>query len=230
MYGELYYISLYLQAVKLMSAVMTGVGLLPVSVALMPTSIMVAFIISKTGRYRWALWRGWITTITATGVTIILHEHTSKAAWIVMFASVGYGHGVLFNALLVAAQASSPAKDVSYAASLYTFFRTLGFAIGVIIGGTVLQNLMAARLGELGLPIAIAQNAESYVTILKTLPVGSDLREGVIDAYVHGMDGVFEVVTGIGALGLLATPFVAARTMNKPLVSDHVLQGAGDAA
>ncbi|KAJ5953141.1 hypothetical protein N7454_000037 [Penicillium verhagenii] len=223
MYGCLYYLALWLQTVKLESGVMTGVGLLPVSVALMPTSIAVAFVISKTGRYRWALWFGWVATVAATGVTIILHEHTSTASWIFIFAFVGFGHGILFNALLVAAQACAPAKDVAYAASMYTFFRTLGFAIGVIIGSTVLQNFMRTKLDDLSLPSAIAQNAEAYISTLKTLPAGS-LREGAMEAYVYGLDSIFEVMTGIGALGLLATPLVAGRTMNKALESDHILQ------
>lgn len=227
MYGCLYYLSLWLEAIKFESGVMTGVGLLPVSVALMPTSIVIAFVISKTGRYRWALWLGWVATVAATGVTIIIHRHTSTASWIFIFAFVGFGHGVLFNALLVAAQACAPAKDVAYAASMYTFFRTLGFAIGVIIGSTVLQNFMATKLSELGLPTSIAQDAEGYISTVKTLPAGS-LREGVLDAYVYGLDSIFEVMTGIGALGLLATPLVAGRTMNKALETDHILQESKD--
>ncbi|KAJ5648323.1 hypothetical protein N7490_004695 [Penicillium lividum] len=150
MYGCLYYVSVWLQAIKSESGLMTGVGLLFISVALMPTSIVIAFIISKTGRYRWALWLGWVAIIAATGVTIILHKHTSTASWIFIFAFVGFGHGVLFNALLVAAQACAPAKDVAYAASMYTFFHTLGFAIGVIIDSTVLQNFMAKRIKQFG--------------------------------------------------------------------------------
>ncbi|KAJ5760831.1 hypothetical protein N7520_007987 [Penicillium odoratum] len=228
MYGCLYYVSVWLQAIKSESGLMTGVGLLPISVALMPTSIVIAFIISKTGRYRWALWLGWVATIAATGVTIILHKHTSTASWIFIFAFVGFGHGVLLNAMLVAAQACAPAKDVAYAASMYTFFRTLGFAIGVIIGSTVLQNFMATKLSELGLPTSIAHNAEGYITTLKTLSVGSSLHEGVLSAYVYGLDSIFEVMTGIGALGLLVTPLVAGRTMNKALETDHILQEAKD--
>ncbi|KAB8223966.1 major facilitator superfamily domain-containing protein [Aspergillus novoparasiticus] len=230
MYGELYYLSVYLQAVKLMSAVMTGVGLLPISIALMPTSIIVAVFISKTGRYRWALWLGWIATIAATGVTIILDRNTSTAGWIFIFAFVGFGHGVLFNALLISAQASSSAPDAAYAASMYTFFRTLGFAIGVIIGSTVLQNFMSTKLGELGLPTAIAHNAEGYIETLKTLASDSPLRQGVVTAYVYGLVSIFKVMTGIGGLGLVATAFVAARTMNKPIESDHVLLDASNSA
>ncbi|TPR10468.1 putative integral membrane protein [Aspergillus niger] len=230
MYGELYYISVYLQAVKSMSAVMTGVGLLPVSVALMPTSIVVAIFISKTGRYRWALWFGWAATIAATGVTIILDSDTNTASWIFIFAFVGFGHGVLFNALLISAQASCAAADAAYAASMYTFFRTLGFAIGVIIGSTVLQNFMSMKLHELDLPTAIAQNAEGFIETLKTLASGSALREGVLTAYVYALDSIFEVLTGIGVLGLLATAFVAAKTMNKPIESDHVLHDTCDSA
>lgn len=213
-----------------MSAVMTGVGLLPVSIALMPSSIVVAFIISKTGQYRWALWFGWATTIAATGVTIILHRNTATAAWIFILAFVGLGHGILYNALLIAAQACSPAKDVAYAASLYTFFRTLGFAIGVIIGSTVLQNFMSERLSHLGLRTSIAHNAEGFIATLKTLSAGSALREGSLNAYCYGIDGIFEVMTGIGGIGLLVTPFVAGRSMNKALETDHILQESKEAS
>ncbi|KAE8312213.1 hypothetical protein BDV41DRAFT_577841 [Aspergillus transmontanensis] len=179
----------------------------------MPTSIIVAVFISKTGRYRWALWLGWIATIAATGVTIILDRNTSTAGWISIFAFVGFGHGVLFNALLISA-------DAAYAASMYTSFRTLGFAIGVIIGSTVLQNFMSTKLGELGLPTVIAHNAEC----------GSPLRQGVVTAYLYGLGSIFKVMTGIGGLGLVATAFVAARTMNKPIESDHVLLNVSDSA
>ncbi|KAJ5710318.1 efflux pump antibiotic resistance protein [Penicillium malachiteum] len=223
---SLHYLPLYLQSVTLFSAIMNGVGVLPISIALMPTSIIVAFVISKTGQYRWALWAGWVTTISATGVTTILKQQTSTVAWIFIFAYVGLGQGILYNALPTGAQASSPAKDVAYSAALYTFFRTLGFAIGVIIGGTVLQNFMATKLGDLGLPTEIAQNAESYVSTLKGLPVGYTLREGVIEADVYCLDGVFEVMTGIGPIGFLVTPIVAKRTLDKSLETEHTIQGA----
>ncbi|KAK6823419.1 hypothetical protein RU639_006166 [Aspergillus parasiticus] len=143
----------------------------------MPTSIIVAVFISKTGRYRWALWLGWIATIAATGVTIILDKNTSTAGWIFIFAFVGFGHGVLFNALLISAQASSSAPDAAYAAS-----------------------------------------------------IGSPLRQGVVTAYLYGLGSIFKVMTGIGGLGLVATAFVAARTMNKPIESDHVLLNVSDSA
>ena len=216
MYGELYYISLYLQGPKLMSSIMTGVGLLPVSITFMPTSIAVALTISRTGRYRWALWLGWVATITAAGVLITLSEHTSTVAWIFIFAAVGVGHGILFNALLIAAQACSPPKEVAFAASMYTFWRTLGFAIGVVIGGTVLQNLMASKLSELGLSTEIAHNAENYVLVLKQMPPGSELREKVIGSYIHGIRGVFIVATAIAAVGLVVAPLIAKRPLKRP--------------
>jgi predicted MFS family arabinose efflux permease len=227
MYGELYYVSIYLQSVKGLSPVRTGIGLLPVSLALMPSSVIVAFIISKLGQYRWALWLGWVVTITASGLAILLREHTHTVAWVVILAIVGLGHGILFNALLVAAQAASPANDVAYAASMYTFFRTLGFAFGVTIGATTLQNLMASNLKSSGLSTAIASDAAGYVSVLQAMSAGSVMREKIISAYVYGTDGVFEVLTGIAGLGLLATGFVARSNMNVEL--SHV-RGAGDIA
>ncbi|KAJ5725818.1 efflux pump antibiotic resistance protein [Penicillium malachiteum] len=218
MYDELYYLSLYLQSVKFMSAIMNGVGVFR----------GLHYFQNRTVPLGPLVWLD--RYFLATGVSILLQKNTRTASWIFIFAFVGFGHGILYNALLIAAQACSPAKDVAYAGALYIFFRTLGFAIGVIIGGTVLQNFMATRLSDLGLPTDIAHNAEGYVSTLRTLPVGSALRKGVTDAYVYGLDGIFEVMTGIGALGLLATPFVASRTMDKSLETDHTIHGAKDEA
>ncbi|KAL2008715.1 hypothetical protein VTN00DRAFT_6909 [Thermoascus crustaceus] len=92
-----------------------------------------------------------------------------------------------------------------------------------IIGGTALQNFITTSREESGLPTAIATNAEAFIPRLKTVPDGLE-KDGIIRAYVHAINGLFEILTGIGGLGLIATAFVSPRSMNKPLETDHVLR------
>jgi predicted MFS family arabinose efflux permease len=222
LFGALYYISVYLQAVQALSPTITGVGILPVSAMMMPSSVIVAILISKLGTYRWALWIGWAITVTATGLLILFYVNTSTGEWVGIMLVLGLGHGVLFNSLLFAAQAVSPPKDVAYAASLYTFMRTVGFAIGVVVGSTVFQNMMSKALQNYGLPTELAANAEGYISTLKTLPASAQ-KDLILKAYAQGLQGVFEVLTGIGGLGIIATVFIPHRSMDRPLESDHTL-------
>jgi hypothetical protein len=189
---------------------------------MMPSSVIVAILISKLGTYRWALWIGWAITVTATGLLILFYVNTSTGEWVGIMLVLGLGHGVLFNSLLFAAQAVSPPKDVAYAASLYTFMRTVGFAIGVVVGSTVFQNMMSKALQNYGLPTELAANAEGYISTLKTLPASAQ-KDLILKAYSQGLQGVFEVLTGIGGLGIIATVFIPHRSMDRPLESDHTL-------
>ena len=86
---------------------------------------------------------------------------------------------------------------------MYTFFRSLGMAVGVAVGGNVFQNRMAHRLQHLGLPTFIARNAEGYVQILKSMDVADPTIQAIMQAYVHGFQGVFLVLLAAGVTGLI---------------------------
>jgi MFS family permease len=190
---------------------------------MMPSSIAVAILISRYGRYKWALWIGWIITVTATGLMAMFKTNTKTGVWIGILIVLGLGHGFLFNGLLITAQAVAPPKHAAEAAALYTFVRTVGFSFGVVLGGTTFQNMMKSRLKADGLPTSIATNAEAFVGVLLSLPHGK-YRDSLLDAYSHGLDGVFTVFAGIGGLSLIATLFIAHVSMDRPLESAHVLR------
>jgi hypothetical protein len=95
--------------------------------------------------------------------------------------------------------------------------------IGVAIGGTVFQNLMAQKLQEFSLPTEIEKNAEAYIAILKTMAPTDPTRIAIIEAYVHGFKAVFRVLTGITGFGLLASLLIKHHDMNKVLKSNYRL-------
>lgn len=107
---------------------------------------------------------------------------------------------------------------------MYAFVRQFGFAIGVAISGTTLQNVMALKLEWEGLPIEISQHVESYISTLHTLPDES-FKAGVVISYWYGIMGCFAVFTGVSALSLiLSIFFVDQHNMNKDLRTEHTLQ------
>jgi len=82
-----------------------------------------------TGRYRWAIWAGWILTTLGCGLLYLLDVDTRTAAWIFLNLVVGLGTGMLFPSMQFAIQASSSNADLAFAVSMFTFFRSFGQAV-----------------------------------------------------------------------------------------------------
>ncbi|ESZ92257.1 putative efflux pump antibiotic resistance protein [Sclerotinia borealis F-4128] len=223
LFSQSYYLNLWLQSVRGFSPTMSGVGQLPITISLIPSSIIVGVVMTRTGHYRWAVWAGWAMVILSSGLTIHFDHEVSQAYWIIILVLVGVGHGILLNAQIVSAQASAKSTDVAYAAAMYAFARTFGMAIGVAIGGTILQNQMQHALESFGLPTSIAQDAAGFISQLNSLPDDSQFKMEVISAYSQGFRTVFEVLTAISGAGGLISLAIGSYSLDRQLDSEHVL-------
>lgn len=196
MFCELYYIPFYLESVKGLSPTTTGVAVMPMSVALIPTSVIVGMLMTRTGRFRWAIWIGWAILTAGTGLLILLDVQTQTHVWVLIFVVVGLGHGFILMSLNFSIQAMSDTRNVAYAVAMYTFTRTFGMCIGVAAGGTVFQNQVKKHLADLGLlTTGVAADTESFVATLRTLPKSSPEYQNYILAYAKSFENVFEVLT-----------------------------------
>ena len=77
--------------------------------------------------------------------------------------------------------------------------------VGVAMGGTVFQNLMKQKLREVGLDVAIAANAEGFVSVLHGLAVDDSTRVLALESYVRGFKAVFIFMTAISVVALLVS-------------------------
>ena len=224
MFCELYYIPFYLESVKDFSPTITGVALMPLTGALLPTSVVVGRLMTRTGRFRWAVWLGWTVTIAGTGLLILLDVHTRTYAWVLIFIVVGLGHGFILMSLNFSIQAMSDTHNVAYAAAMYTFTRTFGMCIGVAIGGAVFQNQLQKHLADLRLLTTVATDAEGFVAALHALPKDSPEYQNYILAYAKSFGNVFEVLTAVAGLAGLLSLLIKKFSMDKALDSEHVLR------
>jgi hypothetical protein len=136
---------------------------------------------------------------------------------------LGFGHGSILNAQNFGTQAMCKAGDESAAAAMYGFFRQFGSALGVGIGGSCFQNIMALKLQSEGLPVEIVRNAEAFVGELEALP-DSDVKTSILDGYRYGFQGVYAMFLGISALAFCLSLLVKHFDMNKKLDTKHTLE------
>lgn len=215
----------YFTAAKSHGPIVCGLDLLPVSALLVPGSIIVSLLTTRLGRFRWALWLGWAITALGSGLFLLLDVDTPTAVWVVILCVFGIGNGMVLTSVSVAIQAISKAENCGRAAAMYAFMRTLGMSIGVAIGSTTFQNVMSRKLHEVGLPDAIAKNAEAFVPQLWYLKPTDPVRIGALQAYVQGFHGVFWVMTGTAVAGLIVSCLIGRHSMDKPLETTFILEG-----
>ena len=193
----LYCVPLYFESVKNFSPTITGVPLMPLSIAMLPTSVVVGRLMTRFGRFRWAIWLSWLVTTVGGGLHILLDGNTKIYAWVLIFIVLGLGHGLILMSLNFRVQAMADSRNVAHAAFMYTFTRTFGMCIGVAVGCTVFQNTLKNHLGDLGLSTLVANDTEGFLVSLRALPAESSMRKAYILAYADSFLNVFEVLTAV---------------------------------
>ncbi|KAI2634654.1 major facilitator superfamily transporter [Xylaria nigripes] len=226
MYGLLYYGPFYFLSVKGFSPLDTGVTLLPATLTVTSAGIICGRLVTRYNNYRWFVWTGWFIASIGAGLFIIWPHNDSAGVWVVTYLIIGVGQGVILNAQNFASQAMCKLGDEAEAAAMYAFVRQFGMALGVGIGGTTFQNVMALKLRWLGLPVEIAKQAEGYIGILHTLPAG-DFKNNVMAAYKYGFTGLYSFYLAISVVALvISLLFVKSVDLTRQHHSEHRLDGS----
>ncbi|KAK4158735.1 major facilitator superfamily domain-containing protein [Cladorrhinum sp. PSN259] len=225
LFCALYYVPFYFTSVRFSKPTQAGLDIFPVTCLLLPGSIIVSLITTRTGHYRWAIWIGWAITALGCGLLKLFDQDTPTPVWAVILAIFGIGHGMLLTSVNVGIQAIVKVEDAGRAAAMYAFMRTLGMSFGVAVGGTVFQNLMVSKLKDLGLPEQIAHDSEAFVVKMAQMDPQDPVRIGALQAYVAGFHGVYWTIFGASIAALLASLIIKRYSMDKLLESKFVLEG-----
>ena len=213
-YKQLTYIAqlpLYYEAVKGYTPIIAGVAILPESSFVAPMSIIVGIVCAKTGRYRWAIWSGWVLTTLGCGVLMLLGPHNSIPSWVFLNVTVSIGTGMLFPAMGLAIQAAGRPQDAGHAAAFYSFIRVFGQSLGVAIGGVVFQNQIKTKLMRYPLlaPVAsqYSKDATALVSIIKAMQEGEEKTQ-LVQAYADSLKSIWLVMCALSAAAMLANVFI----------------------
>ncbi|KAI0189535.1 major facilitator superfamily transporter [Xylaria flabelliformis] len=226
LYGLLYYGPFYFLSVKGYSPLDTGIGMLPATLTVTIAGIICGRLVTRYNHYRWPIQVGWFIASIGAGLFLIWPHNDSAAVWTITYLVIGVGQGAILNAQNFATQAMCKQGDEAAAASMYAFVRQFGMALGVGIGGTTFQNVMAIKLRSLGLPVEIAKQAESYISVLHGLRPGP-YKNNVMEAYKFGFTGVFSFYFGISVVAfVISLTFIRNVDLTRHLESEHRLDGS----
>ena len=127
------------------SATASGIVLTPLMLAMMITSVGSGQLISRTGRYRWALIAG--PVIMGAGFVLLagMGVGSTRAYATVAMIVTGLGLGLLIQNLSLAVQNGVPSRHLGAATSAAQFFRSIGGTIGVSVMGSILASGMPAH-------------------------------------------------------------------------------------
>ncbi|KAE9362755.1 MFS general substrate transporter [Stipitochalara longipes BDJ] len=224
LFTALYYFPFYFMSVRNTGPIQSGINIFPVLFLLLPGSIVVSAITTRIGRFRWAIWSGWLITTVGCGLLALLNLHTKTAVWAGVFVVFGVGSGMLLSSVNFGIQAISKSEDCGRAACMYSFVRSMGMSIGVAVSSTIFQNVMSSKLTSLGLPTSISHSSEGFVAVMKTMAADDPVRVGALKAYVQGFHGVFIAMACVSGTALLASLFIKTFSMDRSLESEFKLE------
>lgn len=199
----IYFLPIWFQAIKGVSAVKAGIMSLPFVLGLVIMGISAGILTRKIGYYTpWMILSSILTPIGA-GLITTFTPQTGHPAWIGYEALFGLGIGLGMQQPSVAAQTTLPRKDVPIGAALMMFSQTLGGAIFISVGNNIFDSRFAQYLMKIP-GINVGSVAATGATDLRTL-VPANLLPQVLVAYNDALRGTFYLVTGLASCTILGS-------------------------
>jgi EmrB/QacA subfamily drug resistance transporter len=138
MFGAIMFVPLYVQGVLGESATNAGLVLTPLMLALVAGTVGSGQLISRTGRYRWAIVSGPVVMAAGFGLLSALDTGSTHLAATLAMLVLGLGLGLLIQNLMLVIQNAVPSREMGAATSAGQFFRTTGGTIGVSAMGALM--------------------------------------------------------------------------------------------
>ncbi|KAH7043904.1 putative MFS multidrug transporter [Macrophomina phaseolina] len=241
-WGILFYMPMYFEAAKNMSPIGSGVALFPWTFTVAPAAVVGGVLVARIGRYRGAIWSGWLLVAVGVGLMIFFDASTPSRKWIPMALVSGVGLGVLYPSLSLCNQAAASTADMPVAAALSTFFRNYGQMLGVASGGSVVQNVMSQELGGsantyLAAHAAqISKDVSALVESIKAMRSSGDVAKmamvpELVNAYCESLRVLWVVMGALGCAALISSlAFTKAYSLERELDTEQGFVDAGKAA
>jgi hypothetical protein len=184
----------------------------------------VGIFIHRTGRYLELIRVGVVGMVLGNGL-YILFSATSSIAQIIGFQIItGIGHGLLFEAPLIAIQALVSQEDTATATSTFGFTRNLATALSVVICGVIFQNGMDLKAAQLGRPpVSLGNNVtdglaggHAAANVMIIGMIESEVqRMAVKEAFVWSLRNMWIFTTAIATIAVVASAFIRKSVLSR---------------
>ncbi|TFK76081.1 vacuolar amino acid permease [Pluteus cervinus] len=190
-FSMMYNVPLYFSAVRLENASMSGLHLLPHSIAISTGSVFAGWVMRKTGKlYTLTLASALLTVIASVMVACWNSDSSPIHLWLDLFPQ-GFGMASLITSTLIAMIAGVYKEDMAIATGITYLFRTTGQVLGVSLSGAVLQAVLLQKLRQ---RITGPDAAEIIYAIRHTTDIIPTLEPAIKQAAVASYADALRVV------------------------------------
>lgn len=180
MMAMVYYIPIWFQAIKGVSAVESGIRVIALILSLVAGSIISGGITFKTGYYAPAMIVSPIVMSIGAGLLTTWQVDTPSSKWIGYQIFYGFGIGLGMQQANMGVQTVLSKKDVPIGSSLVFFGQTLGGAIFISVAQNVFTNKLKDGLmliKGLDVPLVLDTGATDIRNVVPTQLLGEVLVE-----------------------------------------------------
>ncbi|PYH88018.1 MFS general substrate transporter, partial [Aspergillus ellipticus CBS 707.79] len=202
-----FYLPIYFQNILGASALMSGVYLLPLVLALATSSGLAGFVLRKTGKCKPAIVFGMVFTAIGYALFTDLKPYASWGRVIGFQILAGMGIGPNFQATLVALQGNVRKTEVGRCTAGFSFVRQMAAAVGVVLGEVVYGAGVGGQIGVLRAAVGetlaaeVVQAATAVEGILAEL--GTAEKRVVLGVLVGALKWVWVLFAGAAGVGVL---------------------------
>jgi len=227
-YWRIYFLPVYFQSVRLVTAQKSGLLLLPTVGTGVPVAIVAGLVLTKFGRYKPLHLFGFAVMTVAAGLYILFDSSSSLATVIIFQIIAGVGTGCTITTMLPAVQAPLPQSDVAIATSTWGFIRSYASVWGVSVPAAIFNSVFARNVGMITDPAARAYlstgGGYSHISpeFIKSLP--EDTRRQAVEVYTKSLKVVWEVALALSVLGFLLVFLEKEVKLRTTVKSDYQLK------
>ncbi|KAJ5745797.1 hypothetical protein N7520_010979 [Penicillium odoratum] len=209
---QLQFFTFYFLCTRYFSATLSGVALFAITgFTVTPAAVVGILLANEPKCSKWIISGGWILTALAAGCSILLNSITPTAGWVILFLTVGLGHGLLFSSYNIRVQSIPKNEDTALSTkpiAISLFMRAWGMAIAVPIGGILFLNFFGNELQSIGLEWDVINTARGYIILMDQTQMSDVERDVLKDASASALQVVWEVIAGVAALGGISSIFL----------------------
>jgi lipid-A-disaccharide synthase-like uncharacterized protein len=223
-----YFIPIWFQAVKGVSAQESGIRTIPLVLSLVVGTITAGIATSKIGYYTQFAYLSAIIMPIGAGLISTWQVDTGHGKWIGYQIMYGFSLGLGMQQAQLAAQTVLKKVDTPTGLAIMVFFQTLGGAVFISVGQNILTSRLVSGITELVEGIDPAMIVNTGATELRNL-VPAEQLPAVLEVYNDALRQVFLISVGMSAvaiLGALGFEWKSVKKGKKGVVGQDVAKDA----
>lgn len=206
MFVLIYYLPIYFQSIKGVSAAESGVRNIPIILSVSFLTIISGGLITAFGQFGYLMILAAVIETIGSGLIYTFEIDTPAGKWIGYQIVAGVGIGLGCQIPIIVNQAIVPPSDLASVSAITLFLQTIGGAFWVSAGQAAFANKLAQKVPQTAPGVNPSLVIATGATDLRNVFTDEQLS-GVMEAYMDGLKVTFLLSIVLGGITVIISLF-----------------------